>query len=97
MVIPDFKNWCTGISNGDKMNYTINSLYHHIGDHSFEAYHYNSPQNRPDEIEIDQNGLLSISILDDSRIFDFVVQVRDDNGLLNRKNYQVPAEILFEY
>jgi len=41
--------------------------------------------------------LLSIIILDDSRIFDFVVQVRDDNGLLNRKNYQVPAEILFEY
>jgi len=97
MIYPDSELWCSGISKGDNLNYTTNSFFHHIGSPSYEAYVYVPQQNTPDYIEINQDGLLSMLISEDSNIFDVEIQVEDDHGIINRKKFQASSGLIFEY
>ena len=97
MVYPESKLWTAGISNGDNTNFSLNPFFNHLYNQSFEAYSYEPPAILPDKMEIDQNGLLSLLISDESTLFDVLVQVTDDNGVTSRKQFQVPSGLTYTY
>ncbi|PLW97536.1 MAG: hypothetical protein C0591_06325 [Marinilabiliales bacterium] len=97
MTYPERIMWSSGISNGDQINYTRNSFFHQIGNVSNIAFEYRPPQVLPTSIEIDNSGLLSMYLPDDSKIYEIEVQVKDDNSITDRKRYQIPSELIFDY
>lgn len=97
MVYPESKLWTSGISIGDNTNYTINSFFHHLDNLSFIAFKYMPPAVLPSKIEIDEHGELTMLISDEFTLYDLVVQVTDDNGISDRKHFQVPSGLTFDY
>lgn len=97
MNYPERIMWTSGISKGDGVNYTTNSFFYQIGSNSNKAFKYISQQILPASTIIDQNGMLSMLLEDDSSIFDIDVLVKDDNSVIHTKRFQVPSELLYEY
>lgn len=94
---PPSELWCSGISKGDHVNYSLNAFSQQIGVQAAEAFEYVPPKAFPADIEIDQSGLLSLRLEDGTQIEDVVIQVTDDHGVYDRKKFQLSSGLIFNY
>jgi hypothetical protein len=96
MSYPENIMWSSGISNGDEINHISNSFFHQILDNSNLAFKYFPPPKMPDNTAIDQNGVLTMFLPEDSNIYEIDIFVRDDKSITSTKRFQLPSELNFQ-
>ena len=96
---PESRLWVVGISSGDKTNYVINQLGHHLDEMSNTAFEYLPTLGLlPESLFMSQSGELSVLINDDSQVYPITVQVKDDKGITDIKSYNLSSSGLsFSY
>ena len=88
--------WITGVSRGDGENMKISS-FSNIPPLEDEQKLTFSPLSFPDNISIDDSGLLTIDVGNTSDIYEFAVRVTDSDGISDIKNYQLSTGLTFSY
>ncbi len=94
---PVQKMWTTGVSNGDKNNYTVNNFLHHLDFKDNVSFDYKMSQDMPAGVDINPSGLLSLRLDEVERIKEVMVQVTDANGVADRQRLQVSSGLLFDF
>ncbi len=94
--LPDRANWLTGISNGDNINFSL-SDYSKITN-SKDGYLINYiPQNFISEMNINNEGLLSVGTEDFHKIYNLTIKVTDDRWISSEKSLQLSSSINYDY
>jgi hypothetical protein len=89
-------NWITGISKGDGENYQVSGFSNLLPvktDHKTIFI----PENYLSQIEIDNNGFLSIDPDDETQIYSVSVRVTDENEIFDTKSYQLSSGLKYSY
>jgi hypothetical protein len=94
--IPLHIMWLSGISNGDKTNYEINPFLKNLAVPSGNAFVYSSNP-LPSNIEINSQGLLSVSNADENVIYNISAIVKDEKRISNKKSFQLSSGLIYEY
>lgn len=94
--IPSSVIWLSGISNGDKTNYEINSFLKNKTDPSGTAFVYSS-NSLPSNVEINSQGLLSVLSADENLIYNISAMVKDDKRISSKKTFQLSSGLIYEY
>lgn len=95
-IIPSYVMWVSGISNGDKTNYTENQFAHHLQNLSGSSFKY-TPLQLPDNVRITKEGELFVSVISEDVIYNITAQVKDYNRLIDRKTFQLSSGMIFHY
>ena len=85
----------TGISNGDGINFHLSDLSNIYPDKSGTAVRY-SPENFSAEMQITNDGMLSVSILDENKIYNITASVTDDLKIFDIKDFQLSDGIIYD-
>jgi hypothetical protein len=88
--------WITGVSKGDAENLEISS-FSNIPPLEDDQKLTFSPLSFPNDISIDNSGLLTIDVSNASDIYDFAIRVTGADGISDIKNYQLSTGLSFTY
>jgi len=92
MDYPETRLWSAGISSGDKTNFIINSMGHHLDEISNTSFEFLPPPDLlPDSLSINKLGELSVLINDESQIYPITIQVKDDKGITDVASYNISS------
>ena len=94
--IPSYIMWVSGVSNGDKNNYTLNPFIQNQNNPKGSAFSFQMSE-QADGIEISPQGLLSVNYLDDNTIYQITAQVNDSRNISERKTFQLSSGLTFDY
>jgi len=97
MEIPDDLLWTSGISDGDNMNYVINSVSDHAIGKSEKSFIYNPLVYSSNEVSISPTGELEALVMDDTKIYQLKVGVTDDQSISAFKQFQLSSGLLLNY
>ncbi|RLD45426.1 MAG: hypothetical protein DRI89_01155 [Bacteroidetes bacterium] len=92
--IPAYVMWVSGISKGDKSNYTQNHFSQHLQNPGGKTFEY-LPAQLPQHIELTKDGELSISGADADQISHLTSRVKDYNGIVDTKTFQLSSGLIF--
>ena len=88
--------WITGISNGDGKNMKI-SDFSNIPPLEDEQKITFSPLDFPENISVDNTGLLTVDVGNSNDIYEFAIRVTDSDGISDTKYYQLTTGLSFTY
>lgn len=91
MTYADHIQWVSGVSNGDKTNYTINNKNQRHEALSNSGFLYKNITQHPNLLNIDNDGNLSILISDPLKNYPVEIQVTDSKGVIDSKVYNFSA------
>jgi len=96
---PETRLWAVGISSGDRTNYELNQLGHHLDELSNTSFEYLPTLDLlPDSLYMSESGELSVLVNNESEVYPLTLQVLDDKGITDVKSYNLSSSGLsFSY
>ena len=91
MKFPEEIHWASGVSEGDKTNYTLLNTNQNHEELTYSSFSYLKSNLIPEVLSITENGLVSIMINESINNYPFVVQVKDRNGIRDSKVFNQTA------
>ncbi len=79
----------TGISAGDEVNYILNNKDQKIQALEFTGYRYSPPLKVADNISINNEGMLSLTVGESPFMCPIGIQITDSKGITDRRNYSI--------